>query len=419
MVSFTISGSYTDLYEITMGEVYFLEGREGVPACFDYFFRNIPFKGGYVVFAGLEDVLEALADLSFTAEDIRFLKALKFDPRFLSFLEGFRWRGTVYSVREGEVVFPGMPMLRVEGTLLETQLVETLLLNILNFESLIATKASRMRYVAGDRVLSDFGLRRAHGAGGLLASRAAIIGGFDSTSNVYAAERYGIKASGTMAHSFVESYGSELEAFRAFAKAQPENCIFLTDTYDTLKSGIPNAITVAGEMEARGQRAIGVRLDSGDLAYLARQARQMLDEAGLSYMQIVVSNQLDEQVIKSLLDQQAPVDVFGVGTHLVTGQPDAALDGVYKLAMAGGEPKLKVSDSLGKVTLPGVKQVVRMVDNKGRFAGADAVILSDELRPERMFHPSEPERSLSVGHFTQEPLLHKVMENGERLAPAA
>jgi nicotinate phosphoribosyltransferase len=418
MVSFTLSGNYTDLYEITMGEVYFVEGRDGIPACFDYFFRKIPAKGGYVLFAGLGDLLDALENLRFTAEDIAFLKELKFDPRYLAFLERFRFRGTVHSVHEGEVIFPGSPVVRVEGTLFETQLVETMLLNLLNFESLIATKASRIRYVAGDRVLSDFGLRRAHGPAAVLASKAAIIGGFDSTSNVFAAQRYGIKVSGTMAHSFVESYDSEPEAFRAFARDQPDNCTFLADTYDTLKSGIPHAITVAKEMEARGQRASGVRLDSGDLAYLARQARRMLDEAGLSYMKIVVSNQLDEHVIKSLLDQGAPIDVFGVGTHLVTGQPDAALDGVYKLSMSGGEPRLKLSDSLQKVTLPGVKQVLRAVDEKGGFIGADAIILADEPKPDVMYHPSEPDRSFSMAHFRSEPLLHPVMENGKRLEPA-
>ncbi|MDP4256347.1 MAG: nicotinate phosphoribosyltransferase, partial [Bacteroidota bacterium] len=366
-----------------------------------------------------DDLLDVLTDLRFTAEDIRFLKELKFDDRYLAFLESFRFHGTVYSAKEGEVVFPGCPILRVEGTLLETQLVETLLLNLLNFESLIATKASRIRYVAGDRVLSEFGLRRAHGPGGVLAARAAFIGGFNSTSDVYAAQRYDITAAGTMAHSFVESYDSELEAFRAFARVQPDSCIFLLDTYDTLKSGIPNAIAVAKEMEVRGQRAAGVRLDSGDLAYLARQARRMLDDAGLSYMKIVVSNQLDEHVIKSLLGQGAPIDVFGVGTHLVTGQPDAALDGVYKLSMSGGEPRLKLSDSLQKVTLPGIKQVLRTIDDKGLFPGADVVTLTGEAKPDMMYHPFEADRSLFIGHFRQEPLLHKVMENGKRLMPAS
>jgi nicotinate phosphoribosyltransferase len=417
MLSFAITGNYTDLYEVTMGQVYFNNGRAAIPACFDYFFRNVPSNGGYVLFAGLETLLDALEGLRFTETDIAFLRQQHFDADYLAFLEGFRFRGTIYSVTEGEVVFPRCPVIRVEGTLFETQLVETLVLNLLNFESLIATKASRIRRVAGHRGLSEFGLRRAHGPAGILATRAAIIGGFDSTSNVYAAERYGLVATGTMAHSFVESYPTELEAFRAFARSQPDNCIFLADTYNTLESGIPNAIRVAKEMEGSGQRAGGIRLDSGDLAYLAGKVRHLLDEAGLPYMKIVVSNQLDEFVVKSLLDQGAPVDVFGVGTHLVTGQPDAALDGVYKLCMSGGEPKLKISDSVGKVTLPGIKQVLRTFDGKGQFFGADAIILDGEAPVARMIHPVEPDKSIALGHLPQEPLLHMVMEKGKRLMP--
>lgn len=419
MISFPISGNYTDLYEITMGEAYFLEGRQDAPACFDYFFRTIPAKGGYALFAGLDDLLTALDGLHFTTEDIDFLRQQHFDPRYLTFLEEFRFRGAIWSAKEGEVVFPGTPILRVEGTLFETQLIETLLLNFLNFETLIATKASRMRYVAGNRALSDFGLRRAHGPGGLLAARAAVIGGFDSTSNVAAAHRYGITAVGTMAHSFVESYDTELEAFRAFARSEPDNCIFLVDTYDTLKSGIPNAITVAKEMEALGGHAAGVRLDSGDLAWLSREARRLLDAAGLEGLRIVVSNQLDEYVIKSLLDQHAPIDIFGVGTRLVTGHPDAALDGVYKLAMSGGKPRLKLSNSLFKTTLPGSKDVFRCVDDIGRFTGADVVTLIGDQKPDRMYHPAEPDRSLVIGQHHLEPLLNKVMENGKPLAPRA
>lgn len=418
MLSFPITGSYTDLYEITMGEVYFLEDRVTIPAVFDYFFRKIPFNGGYVVFAGLDTVLDALTDLRFTEEDIRFLKEQHVDHRYLDFLERFEFHGTIWSAAEGEVIFPNCPILRVEGTLFETQLVETVLLNFLNFESLIATKASRMREVAGSRILSDFGLRRAHGPGAILAARAAIIGGFDNTSNVAAAQRFGIKAVGTMAHSFVESYGSELEAFRAFARSSPDNCTFLVDTYDTLNSGIPNAITVAKEMETQGRHAAGVRLDSGDLAWLARATRRLLDEAGLPYLKIVASNQLNEHVIRSLLDQGAPIDIFGVGTHLVTGQPDAALDGVYKLAVSDGQPRLKLSETLQKTTLPGAKTILRLIDSRGLFAGADVVLLTGDPKPDRMFHPFEPDRSLTIAGLQQEPLMQKVMENGKRLTPA-
>ncbi|WP_241237876.1 nicotinate phosphoribosyltransferase [Pseudoflavitalea rhizosphaerae] len=418
MLSFSISGSYTDLYELSIGEVNFLENRHQSPVSFDYFFRKIPAKGGYVVFAGLTDLLDILETLHFTKEDIAQLRLLKFNSGFIDHLVDFRFRGRVWSVPEGEIVFPHCPIVRVEGTWLEAQLVETLLLNILNFESLIATKASRMRYVAGDRILSDFGLRRAQGPGGILASKAAVIGGFGSTSNVYAAQLYNIPASGTMAHAFVTGYESELEAFRAFARARPEGCVFLVDTYNTLQSGIPNAIIVAREMEKQGQKLVAVRLDSGDLAYLSRKARTMLDEAGLQYVKIVASNQLDEHVIKSLLEQQAPIDIFGVGTSLVTGAPDGALDGVYKLAESDGKPRMKISETLQKATLPGNKQVLRMMDEQGYFFGADAIVLQGEEHVPVIHHPFEPGKSLQVAGFRQEPLLKVVMENGKRIAPS-
>ncbi len=417
MLSFTITGNYTDLYQLTMGQAYFLEGRKEHRACFDYFFRKIPFVGGYVLFAGLEDLLNVLESLHFSDEDITFLKEMKFHPSFLDYLKGFQFCGTVYSCMEGDVVFPNCPILRVEGNIIEAQLVETILLNILNFESLVATKASRMRYVAEDRALSDFGFRRAHGPGAVLAAKAAIIGGFQSTSNVYAAQLYGIEAAGTMAHSFIESYESEFEAFRAFAKVHPCRCIFLVDTYDTLRSGVPNAITVAKELEKEGHKAIGIRLDSGDLAYLSKTVRNMLDEAGLYYMKIVASNQLDEYVIKSLLEQEAPIDIFGIGTKLVTGQPDSALDGVYKLSIVSGKPRIKISESLKKVTLPGIKQVLRVMDNDDMFFGADAVVLSEEGEKTNMiFHPFEEDKSLDISRYRQEPLLHKVMENGKGIS---
>ena len=418
MLSFTISGNYTDLYELAMGEVYFLEGRKDNPVCFDYFFRKNPNQSGYVLFAGLHDLLNALDCLHFTPEDITFLRKLNFHPSYINYLEGFQFRGSVYSAREGEVVFPNSPLLRVEGNQFEAQLVETVVLNILNFESLIATKASHMRHIAGNRILSDFGLRRAHGPGGILAARAAIVGDFNSTSNVYAAGLYDLEASGTMAHSFVESYDSEIEAFRAFARSRPEQCIFLVDTYNTIESGVPNAIIVATEMEKKGYKAAGIRLDSGDLAYLAKVTRRMLDEAGLTYMKIVASNKLDEFVIKSLLEQNAPIDIFGVGTRLVTGQPDAALDGVYKLSMAEGKPRLKLSENVEKVTLPGIKQVMRVMEKNGEFFGADAIVLADEENSTTIYHPFETGKSFNIEHFQQEPLLHKVMQNGKRLSSA-
>ena len=416
MLSFSVSGNYTDLYELTMGETFFLEGKENDIACFDYFFRKVPDKGGYVVFAGLHDLLDVLKDLHFTDDDIHFLRQLEFHESFIDYLKNFRFSCDVYACREGEIIFPNCPIVRVEGNIIEAQLIETLLLNILNFESLIATKASRIKYVAGKSILSDFGLRRAQGLGGIMATKASIIGGFQSTSNVYAAQLYGLNVVGTMAHSFIESYDDELEAFRRFAKSRPHDCIFLVDTYDTLKSGVPNAIIVAKEMEERGHKAEGIRLDSGDLAYLSRIARNMLDEAGLYYMKIVVSNQLDEYVIKSLKEQQAPIDIFGIGTRLATGQPDAALDGVYKLSMAANKPRLKLSESLEKITLPGIKQVMRIIGKNEMFYGADVVaLLEEEKGTARMFHPFDSEKSLDLKSFQQQPLLQKIMSKGKKL----
>jgi nicotinate phosphoribosyltransferase len=339
MINF--SATYTDQYQLAMAEVYFKNGHKEHTAVFDYYYRKNPFKGGYALFAGLEDLLHILKDLKFSKKDLEYLKKGGFSDSFLEYLKDFRFTGRIFSTLEGDIVFPNRPILQVESNIIEAQIIETLLLNLLNFQTLVATKASRVRLVAGKRHLLEFGMRRAQGAGSYHASRAAIIGGFSGTSNVIAAEDFNIPVSGTMAHSFIQSFDDELEAFRSFAKARPINCVLLVDTYNTLESGLPNSIKVAKEMEQRGQKLAGIRLDSGDLAYLARESRKMLDKEGLEYVKIVASNQLDEYVVKSLLEQQAPIDIFGVGTSLVTGQPDAALDGVYKLSMSNGKPRLK------------------------------------------------------------------------------
>ncbi len=407
------SATYTDQYQLAMAEVYFSQGHQKHTAIFDYFFRELPFDGGYAVFAGLEELLEIISNLRFTPEDLKYLEKQGFKADFLKYLENFRFSGNIWSVKEGDIVFPTRPVLQVEANIIEAQIIETLLLNHLNFQTLIATKASRIRLVAGDAMLLDFGLRRAQATGGYFASRAAMIGGFDGTSNVVAGRDYNIPVSGTMAHSFIQSYDDELQAFRDFAESRPEDCVLLVDTYNTLKSGIPNAIKVAKEMEERGQKLLAVRLDSGDLSYFAKESRKMLDEAGLSYVKIAASNQLDEYVIKSLLEQQAPIDVFGVGTNLVTGKPDAALDGVYKLSWSDGKPRIKISESIVKVTLPHKKQVFRIKDANGKCIGADAVALVSEERVEEMFHPFEPYKSLKIGEFEQEALLRPVMEKGE------
>ncbi len=414
MINYT--ATYTDKYQLTMSQVYFLKGKKDTKAVFDYFFRKLPFNGGYAIFAGLEDLLTTLEVLSFDNQDLDYLKEQGFHPDFIRYLEKLRFTGNVYSSVEGDLVFPVRPVLQIEANIIEAQIIETLLLNILNFQTLIATKASRMRQAAGGRSLIDFGLRRAQGPGGYYASRAAFIGGFDGTSNVRAGRDYGIPVSGTMAHSFVESYDDELSAFNHFAEVQPKDCVLVVDTYDTLKSGLPNAITVAKKMEEKGLRLNGIRLDSGDLAYLAKESRRRMDAAGLDYVKIAVSNQLDEYIIKSLLEQQAPIDVFGVGTSLVTGHPDGALDGVYKLSFANGKPRIKLSENVSKITLPHRKQVFRILDSKDKFIGADAVTISDELEVDIMYHPMYPLKSLSLVKYIKEPLLYKVMGNGLRLS---
>lgn len=407
-----ISASYTDLYQLTMAQVYF-KIKPKSEAVFDYYFRNNPFDGGYTVFAGLENILDILENLRFTKKDITYLESHGFEADFLEYLKTFRFRGTIFSSTEGDTIFPNSPILQVKGNIMEVQIVETVLLNILNFQTLIATKASRIRHSAGSKILLDMGLRRAQATGGYFATRAAAIGGFDSTSNVKAAEDFNISASGTMAHSFIQSYGDELQAFRDFAEIRTKNCVLLVDTYNTLKSGIPNAITVAKEMESRGARLFGVRLDSGDLAYLAKETRKLLDDAGLKYVKIVASNQLDEYVIKSLNEQHAPIDIFGVGTNLVTGKPDAALDGVYKLSEYNGEPRIKLSENIKKVSLPSKKQVYRIIDDAGMFYGADAICLSTEEEILTMFHPLDVTKKLELKGFQNEALLKKVMENGK------
>lgn len=411
-----ITGTYTDHYELTMGQAYFLAGRQDRYALFDYFYRKTPFNGGYAVFAGLTDLLQILENLRFDRDDIAFLRAQDFHPDYLAYLDHFRFSGTIYACREGDLIFPTHPIVRVEGNLIEVQIIETVLLNLLNFQSLIATKASRMRQEARDHMLIDFGLRRAHGLGGYHASRAAVIGGFDATSNSRAARDYQVQPSGTMAHSYIQSHESELTAFRSFAEARPQGCVLLVDTYDTLRSGVPNAITVAREMEKKGQRLLAIRLDSGDLAYLSKRSRAMLDEAGLPYVKIAASNQLDEYVIRSLRTQEAPIDVFGVGTSLVTGRPDAALDGVYKLAHTDGRPVIKLSENISKITLPHKKQVWRVLDPQGRFMGADAVGLADEESISRMHHPFVPHQSLDIAGRKTEALLYPVMARGKMVA---
>jgi nicotinate phosphoribosyltransferase len=408
-------GLYTDFYELTMAQGYFYGGKKDQQTTFDYYFRTAPFKGGFVVFAGLQDLIDSLSDFTYSKTDIKFLEDNGFKPEFLSYLSSFQFSGDIYSVKEGEIVFPNEPILRVEGNIIECQLIESMLLNILNFESLVATKAFRIKLITGKRLFADFGLRRAQGFGSVMASRAACIGGASSTSNTLAGKLYDIPVSGTMAHSWIQSFDHELEAFRAFASANPENTVLLVDTFDTLKSGVPNAILVGKEMQEKGQQLKAIRLDSGDLAYLSKKARTMLDNANLKHVKIIASNQLNEYVIKTLLrDQDAAIDGFGIGTELITGKDDAALDGVYKLTEIDGEPKMKFSENIEKMTLPGKKQLLRYFDEEGRFF-RDGILLDHENSDEvdKIYHPVYAEKNTLVLKLKKQQLHEKVVEKGK------
>jgi nicotinate phosphoribosyltransferase len=408
-------GLYTDFYELTMAQGYFFHGKKDERSTFDYYFRTNPFKGGFTVFAGLQDVLDLLVSFTYSPSDIDYLQKQGLKTDFLEYLKDFRFTGNIFSVNEGEIVFPNEPILRIEGNLIECQLIESLLLNILNFESLIATKAFRTKLVSGKNVFADFGLRRAQGFGSLHASRAACIGGAVSTSNVMAGKLFGIPISGTQAHSWIQSFNTELEAFRAFAETNADNTTLLVDTFDTLQSGVPNAIKVAKEMEEKGHRMKAIRLDSGDLAYLSKKSRKLLDKADLPYVKIIASNQLNEFVIKSLLnDQNAAIDAFGIGTELITGKNDAALDGVFKLTEIDGMPKMKFSENIEKVTLPGKKKIIRYFDENGQFY-RDGILIQDENAEdtEHIYHPIYPEKNTPIKNLSYEELLHKVVANGK------
>lgn len=405
--------SFTDYYELTMAQGYFLSGKYKQRATFDYFFRRNPFDGGYTVFAGLSELIEVLQNFSVSESELSYLKNEGFNDDFLEYLNDFSFTGNLYAAREGEVVFPSEPIAIVEGNLIEAQIIETLLLNILNFQSLIATKASRMRTAAGDyATLLDFGLRRSQGLGGIHASRSAIIGGFDGTSNVYSAQEFGLNAGGTMAHSWVQSFESELDSFREYAKYYPDSTVLLVDTYNTLKSGIPNAIKVAKELEENGHKLQAVRLDSGDLSYLSKKSRKMLDDAGLDYVKIAASNQLDERVITSLINQNSPIDIYGVGTRLVTGDSSPALDGVYKLSSVDEKPKIKQSENIEKLTLPGFKTVRRYWNSNGTMHG-DAVGLKKSDPFKKIHHPTFPIKETDLKELDSTQLLHQIITHGE------
>jgi nicotinate phosphoribosyltransferase len=402
---------YTDYYHLILAQGYFLSGKINTQAVFDYSFRENPFGSGYVVFAGLSDVLEILESMRFEDDEVEHLRSLGFKDEFLQYLKRFRFTGTIHAMHEGELIFPFEPIVRVEGSLIETQFIETVLLNLLNFESLIATKAARIRYAAGNRKLIDFGLRQAQGLGGIHATKAAIIGGVDATSNLYSAYHYSIEVSGGQEHTWIQSFGDELTAFRKYAEIYPDNCMFLVDTYNTTTSGLPNAMKVAKEMEARGQQLKAIQISSGDIATLSKRARGILDAAKLNYVQIVVSSQMDEIIINNLIRQNVPIDAFIIETRLLTAFNCPALQGMYKHSVIGDLPTIKFLDTYAKTTLPGRKKVMRFFDMNGQF-NSDGIILENEEGIENFYDPIRTEQSRYVGEFTPRPLMAKVMEDG-------
>jgi len=412
----------TDLYQLTMMYGYWKHGMMKNRAVFDMFYRKSSDVTRYAVMAGVEQLVEYIRDLNFTEDDLDYLRSLGiFEEEFLQELRGFHFTGTIYAVPEGTIVFPGEPLVRVDAPIFEAQLIETALLCIINHQTLIATKASRVAQEAGHGVL-EFGLRRAQGPdAGIYGARAAMIGGCDATSNVLSGQMFDIPIAGTHAHSWVMSFPDELSAFRAYADCFPDKCLLLIDTYDTLRSGMPNAIQVFKELREKGHEPAGVRLDSGDLAYLSKECRRMLDEAGFENAKICVSGDLDEYLIHDLKSQGACIDTWGVGTKMITSNDCPALGGVYKLAAEyiDGKPvpRIKISENPVKVTNPGVKKLWRVYDENG-MAVADLIALDheqfDTTKPLELFDPIDTWKTMTIEKYTMKPLQVPLFVDGKQ-----
>ncbi len=409
----------TDLYQMTMMNGYMKSGLDNKRAVFDAFYRGTG-DFSYAIAAGLEQVVDYIQNLRFSKEDIDYLESQNiFSREFLDYLADFEFTGDVKAVPEGTVIFPYEPIVTVSAPLAQAQLIETALLNIVNHQTLIATKAARLCQCT-DKAISEFGLRRAQGPdAGVYGARAAYIGGCRSTSNVLAGKLFGIPIKGTHSHSWVMSFETELEAFEAYASVYPDGCLLLVDTYDTLKSGVPNAIKVFDRLKAEGHKPLGIRLDSGDIAYLSRKARAMLDAAGHKDCLIFASNDIDEDVLLSLKTQDARIDVYGIGTRLITSYTNASLGGVYKLCAIEQngemEPKIKVSNSHEKTTNPGIKKIVRIV--KDGMAAADLICLENETidtgKPLTIFHPEYTWKRTTFENFEVKELMKPVFSNGK------
>lgn len=412
-----------DFYEYTMANGYFNKNMEDRIAYFDVFFRKVPDEGGYAIVAGLGQIINYIRNLSFDEEDISYLrKQNKFSEEFLNYLENFRFTGDIWAIPEGTVVFPNEPLITVKAPIIQAQLLETMLLLTTNHQSLIATKTSRIVKEAQGRAVVEFGARRAHGINAAVeGARAAIIGGAVGTSCTLSAKEFNVPASGTMAHSWIQSFDSEYEAFKAYAELYPDDCTFLIDTYNTIESGLPNAIKVFNEvLKPKGYRPKAVRLDSGDLAYLSKKVRKILDEAGYEDCKICATNSLDEYLIKSLIEQDAKIDLFGVGENLITAKSEPVFGGVYKLVALEKDkkivPKIKVSENTAKVTNPSFKKVYRFYDNETKKAIADVITLADEIIDEReymIFDPQNPWKKKVLKDYSIRVLQEKIFENGK------
>ena len=416
-----------DFYELTMGNGYFKNGMKDRITYFDVFFRRCPDQGGFAIAAGLEQIIDYIKNLHFTDEDIAYLRGRKmFDEEFLEYLRSFRFTGDIYAVPEGTPIFPHEPMLTVRAPAIEAQFIETFLLLTLNHQSLIATKANRIVRAAQGRRVLEFGSRRAQGAdGAILGARAAYIGGCNGTACTISDQLYGVYAGGTMAHSWVQMFDTQYEAFKTYCETYPENATLLVDTYNTLKKGVPDAIRAFNEvLKPRGIRNCGIRLDSGDMAYLTQEARRMLDEAGWTECKISVSNALDEYLIQDLLRQGACIDMFGVGERLITARSEPVFGGVYKLAAiedAQGNiiPKIKISENVDKITNPHFKRLYRLYDKKKGKAMADYICVYDETvdetKPLTIFDPEATWKSKTFENFTARELQVPVFRNGEQV----
>lgn len=407
-----------------MANGYLSRGLADTYAVFDLFFRSIPEDGGYAIMAGVEQMIDYLQDLSFSEEDLAYLRGLNtFDEEFLDYLRNFDFVCDVWAIPEGTPIFPGEPIVKVRGPLMQAQMIETMLLVTINHQSLIATKSARIVRAAKGRFIMEFGARRAQGYdASVLGARAAYIGGVHGTSCTIAGLQFGIPALGTMAHSWVQSFESEYESFKAYALSYPDNCQLLVDTYNTLHSGIPNAIRVAKEvLEPMGKRLRAIRIDSGDLTYLTIEARKKLDEAGLTDCGITVSNSIDEYLIRELLHQGAKIDSFGVGERLITSRAEPVFGGVYKLSAIGKEgamePRMKVSDNPGKITNPGSKELWRFYDREDGFALADLITLEgeaiDDSKPITIFDPLHTWKRKTLTNYRAVKLLQPVFLNGK------